>query len=53
MITHQDLPIARLNDAYRMESALMQVLEDHVTNANDRPQLQSKIQEHIGHPLSC
>ncbi len=46
-MAHQDILIAWLNDAYSMENALIQVLENHAKDAKDHPQVQSKIQEHL------
>jgi ferritin-like metal-binding protein YciE len=46
-MAHEDLFMAWLNDAYGMENALVQVLQNHVKDAKDHPQMQAKIQEHL------
>jgi len=46
-MAHQDFVTKWLNDAYSMENALIQVLENHAKDAEDHPQVQSGIQEHI------
>src|SRR5690348_10948776 len=46
-MTRKDLVIAWLNDAHGMENALIQVLENHVKDAKDYPQIQSKLQRHL------
>ncbi len=43
----KDLLVAWLNDAYAMEQSLSQVLENHVKDAKDYPQVQAKLQEHL------
>src|SRR5436190_17521016 len=46
-MAHQDLFMAWLNDAYGMENSLVQVLQNHAKDAQDHPQMQAKIQEHL------
>lgn len=46
-MTRKDLVIAWLNDAHGMENALIQVLENHVKDAKDYPQVQAKLQQHL------
>ena len=46
-MTSKDLLIAWLNDAHGMENALIQVMENHVKDAKDHPQIQAKIQQHL------
>ena len=44
----RDLFVSWLNDAYSMEQSIAQVLENHVKDAKNNPQLQAKLQEHLG-----
>ena len=44
---HNDLYLAWLNDAYSLEQSLVQVLERHVTDAKDYPQMQARLQQHL------
>jgi ferritin-like metal-binding protein YciE len=46
-MAHDDIYTAWLNDAYGMENALVQVLQNHVKDAQDHPQMHAKIQEHL------
>ena len=46
-MAHKDFVIKWLNDAYAMENALIQTLENHANHAEGHPQVQSRIQEHI------
>lgn len=46
-MAHEDFVTKWLNDAYGMENALVQVLENHAKDAEGHPQVQSRIQEHI------
>ncbi len=46
-MAHKDFVIKWLNDAYGMENALIQVLENHAKDAQDHPQVQARIQQHI------
>jgi ferritin-like metal-binding protein YciE len=46
-VTRKDLVIAWLNDAHGMENALIKVLENHVKDAKDQPQVQAKLQQHL------
>lgn len=46
-MAHEDFVTKWLNDAYAMENALIQVLENHAKDAQDHPQVQNGIQEHI------
>jgi ferritin-like metal-binding protein YciE len=46
-MAHEEIYVAWLNDAYGMENALVQVLENHAKDAQDHPQMQAKIQEHL------
>lgn len=39
--------VSWLNDAYAMEESIIEVLRDHVNDAEGHPQLQSRIQQHI------
>jgi len=43
----QDQMISWLNDAYAMEQSVEQVLQNHVKDAKNHPQLQAKLQEHL------
>jgi len=42
-----DLLIAWLNDAYAMEKALIPILENHAKDAQNYPQIQSRIEQHV------
>lgn len=42
-----DLLVAWLNDAYGMENALVQILEHQVKDAQELPEVQSRIQLHL------
>jgi ferritin-like metal-binding protein YciE len=46
-MAHEDFVIKWLNDAYAMETALVQVLERHAKDAEGHTQLQNRIQAHI------
>jgi ferritin-like metal-binding protein YciE len=46
-MAHEEIYMAWLNDAYGMETALVQVLQNHVKDAQDHPQMHAKIQEHL------
>ena len=46
-MAHEEIYVAWLNDAYGMENALVQVLQNHAKDAQDHPQMQAKIQEHL------
>ncbi len=46
-MAHKDFLIKWLNDAYGMENALVEVLENHAKDAEGHPQVQNRIQEHI------
>ena len=46
-MAHEDIYMAWLNDAYGMENALLQVLQNHAKDAQDHPQMHAKIQEHL------
>src|SRR5438105_15876290 len=46
-MAHDEIYMAWLNDAYGMENALVQVLQNHVKDAQDHPQMHAKIQEHL------
>ncbi len=46
-MAHKELVISWLNDAYSMENALVQVLENHAKDAEGHPELQSRLQQHI------
>lgn len=41
-----DVLVRWLNDAYAMEKALVPILEDHAKDAENYPELQSRIQQH-------
>jgi ferritin-like metal-binding protein YciE len=43
----QDILLSWLNDAYGMENALVQILEHQVKDAQDYPQVQARLQEHL------
>ncbi len=47
MAQNKDFVIKWLNDAYGMETALIQVLENHAKDAEGHPQVRNGIQEHI------
>ena len=46
-MAHEEIYMAWLNDAYGMETALVQVLQNHVKDAKDHPQLQAGLQQHL------
>ena len=46
-MAHEEIYVAWLNDAYGMENALVQVLQNHAKDAQDHPQMHAKIQEHL------
>jgi len=46
-MARDDLFMAWLSNAYDMENALVQVLQNHVKDAQDHPQMHAKIQEHL------
>ena len=46
-MARDDLFMAWLSNAYGMENALVQVLQNHVKDAQDHPQMHAKIQEHL------
>jgi ferritin-like metal-binding protein YciE len=46
-MAHDEIFMAWLNDAYGMENALVQVLQNHAKDAQDHPQMHAKIQEHL------
>lgn len=46
-MTRKEVLISWLNDAYGMENALVQVLDSQVGDAENHPQVQAKIQEHL------
>jgi len=48
----KDLLVAWLNDAYAMEQSLSNVLENHIKDARDYPQVQAKLQEHHDQALT-
>lgn len=43
----RDQIVSWLNDAYAMEQSITQVLENHVKDAEDHPQLQARLQQHL------
>jgi ferritin-like metal-binding protein YciE len=43
----KDLFVSWLKDAYSMEQSIAQVLENHVKDAKDHPQLQARLQQHL------
>ena len=45
--SNSDLLISWLNDAYGMETNLVQVLEHQVNDAQDYPQVQARLQQHL------
>lgn len=45
--TGQDLLLAWLNDAYGMENALIQTLQNHARDAKNYPQMQAKLDQHL------
>ncbi len=46
-MTRTDLVIAWLDNAYAMETGLVQTLQGHAKDAQDFPQLQARIQQHV------
>ena len=46
-MAHKELVIAWLNDAHAMELGIAQVLERHVEEAKDHPQMQTGLQRHL------
>jgi ferritin-like metal-binding protein YciE len=46
-MAHNELYLAWLNDAYSLEQSLTQVLERHVADAKDYPQVQARMQQHL------
>jgi len=44
----KEMLLSWLNDAYSMEQGLIPILENHVKDAENFPQLANKLQEHIG-----
>lgn len=42
-----DLFTRWMNEAYRMETSMMPVLEHHISDAESRPKLQEKLREHL------
>jgi ferritin-like metal-binding protein YciE len=46
-MAHKELVIAWLNDAHAMELGIAQVLERHVEEAKDHPQMHAGLQRHL------
>jgi ferritin-like metal-binding protein YciE len=46
-MTGKDLLIAWLNDAHGMENALVEILEHQIQDAQDYPQVQAKLEQHL------
>ena len=46
-MAQKDLVAAWLNDAYAMEQSISQVMENHVKDAKDMPQMQAVMQQHL------
>jgi ferritin-like metal-binding protein YciE len=46
-MTGKDLLIAWLNDAHGMENALIEILEHQIKDAQDYPQVQAKLEQHL------
>ncbi len=46
-MAHKELYLSWLNDAYGLEQSLVQVLESHVSDAKDHPQMQSRLRQHL------
>jgi ferritin-like metal-binding protein YciE len=46
-MTQQDLVLGWLNDAYAMEQSITQVLQRHVKDAKDQPEIQARLQQHL------
>ncbi len=46
-MTRTDLVIAWLDNAYAMETGLVHTLQGHAKDAQDFPQLQARIQQHV------
>lgn len=46
-MTRSDLVIAWLDNAYAMETGLVHTLQSHAKDAQDFPQLQARIQQHV------
>lgn len=44
---HNKLFVAWLNDAHAMEHTLIEVLENHVDDAKDYPEVQDRIRQHL------
>jgi ferritin-like metal-binding protein YciE len=43
----QDMVLSWLNDAYGMEKAIVQILENQVKDAENYPQAQARLQQHL------
>jgi hypothetical protein len=46
-MAHQELYLAWLNDAYALERSLEQVLEHRVKDAQDHPNMQARVRQHL------
>jgi ferritin-like metal-binding protein YciE len=46
-MTRTDLIVDWLNDAHGMENSLIQILEHQIKDADDYPQVQAKLQQHL------
>jgi ferritin-like metal-binding protein YciE len=46
-MSQQDLVVGWLNDAYAMERSITQVLQRHVKDAKDLPEVQTRLQQHL------
>jgi ferritin-like metal-binding protein YciE len=46
-MVERDILISWLNDAYAMEKGLIETLENHAKDAEDHPQVHSRIRQHV------
>ena len=46
-MAQNDLVVAWLTDAHAMERSITQVLQRHVKDAKDQPEIQSRLQQHL------
>ena len=46
-MAHKELLITWLNDVYRVETALIPILENHAKDAKNHPDIQARNQQHI------
>ena len=50
-MSHRDVLLSWLNDAYAMENALVPILQNHAKDAKDYPTVQMRMQEHVQETL--